>query len=81
MKKSLKWIGIILGGLVAILAVAAVVLHFAGRSKLANAPEVALRPVTVPTDAAAIARGEHLVNAISACRELPRRPPRTMSTV
>lgn len=68
MKKALKWLGIILGGLVVLVGLAAVVLHFVGRSRLNNAPEVTLKSVAVPADSAAIARGEHLVNAISSCR-------------
>lgn len=61
MKKVLKWIGIVLGGLLGILLVAAVILHFVGKSKLTTAPEVTGRPVTVPTDAESIARGEKWV--------------------
>lgn len=64
MKRVLKWIGIVLG----VLVVAVVVLHFVGKGRLEKAPEVATRPVAVPTDAAALARGEHLVNVVSSCR-------------
>lgn len=68
MKRILKWIGIILGGLVGFALLTAVILHFVGLSRLNNAPEVATKPVAVPTDAAAMARGEHLVNVVSSCR-------------
>lgn len=64
MKRVLKWIGIVLG----VLAGLVVVLHFVGKGRLDNAPEVVVRPVAVPTDAAALARGEHLVNVVSSCR-------------
>ena len=67
MKRVFKWIGIVLGGLVGFLLLTAVVLHFVGLSRLNNAPEVATKPVSVPTDAAALARGEHLVNVVSPC--------------
>ncbi|MCB0034161.1 MAG: c-type cytochrome [Anaerolineales bacterium] len=67
MKKLLKWLGIILGGLVVLVGLAAVVLHFVGRSQLNNAPEVTTKSVTVPTDTAAIAHGDHLVNTVSTC--------------
>jgi mono/diheme cytochrome c family protein len=67
MKRIFKWIGIVLVGLIGLLLVAGVVLHFVGLSRLNNAPEVATKPVTVPTDAVAVARGEHLVNVVSSC--------------
>jgi hypothetical protein len=57
MKRVFKWIGIVLGGLVGFLLLTAVVLHFVGLSRLNNAPEVATKPVSVPTDAAARGAG------------------------
>jgi mono/diheme cytochrome c family protein len=63
MKRVLKWLGII----VVVLVVLVGVLHFVGKARLEKAPEVATRPVTVPTDAEAIARGEHLANDVSLC--------------
>ncbi|MCA9968971.1 MAG: c-type cytochrome, partial [Anaerolineales bacterium] len=42
-------------------------LHFVGRGRLENAPEVAARPVAVAADETAVARGEHLVT-IGSCR-------------
>ncbi len=67
MKRVLKWIGIVLAGLVGFVLLTAVILHFVGLSRLNNAPEVAAKPVAVPTDATAVARGEHLVNLVSSC--------------
>jgi len=67
MKRVLKWIGIVLGSLVVLVGLTAVILHFVGQSRLEAAPDVTTRPVTVPTDAAAIARGEHLANSVSLC--------------
>jgi cytochrome c553 len=63
MKRVLKWIGII----VIVLVVLVGVLHFVGKARLDQAPEVTTRPVTVPTDAEAVARGEHLVRNVSLC--------------
>jgi cytochrome c553 len=63
MKRVLKWIGIVLGFLVVLVGV----LHLVGKSRLENAPEVTARPVTVPTDAAALARGEYIVSNLSGC--------------
>lgn len=68
MKRVLKWIGIAVGGLAGLLIIAAVPLHFVGKSRLNKAPEVVTRPVPIPNDAAAIARGEHLLNSVSSCR-------------
>ncbi|MCP4416908.1 MAG: cytochrome c [Chloroflexi bacterium] len=64
MKSILKWIGIVLGGLIGLLLIASIVLHFVGKSKLVTAPEVTRQPVTVPptTDTEAIARGKQWVN-------------------
>ena len=65
----LKRIGIILGGLIGLLVILATVLHFVGNSRLNNAPnEIVGKPVTIPTDAEAIAWGEHLAT-ISSCNE------------
>lgn len=69
MKRALKWIGIVLGGIVGIVLIAGVVLHFVGKSRLNNAPEVATKPVTAATGETAVARGEYLVNVVSECRE------------
>jgi cytochrome c553 len=64
MKRGLKWIGIVVGALVLVV----VALHFVGKSRLNNAPEVVTKPVTVPSDETAVARGKHLVNVVSQCR-------------
>lgn len=54
MKRVLKWIGIVLAGLVGLVLLTAVILHFVGLSRLNNAPEVATKPFTRPgTDALA----------------------------
>lgn len=68
MRAVLKWVGLILGGLVLVLAIAAVSLHLLGRSRLASAPAVPIRAVDVPTDSASIANGQRLA-AISSCTE------------
>lgn len=68
MKRGLKWLGIVLLVLVGIIVVGGIALHFTGKSRLEKAPEVATKPVDVPTDEAALARGELLVNSVSSCR-------------
>lgn len=66
--KVLRWIGLVLGGLIALVAIAAVVLFFIGRGNLASAPEVSVASVTVSDDPESIKRGEHLAR-ISSCGE------------
>jgi mono/diheme cytochrome c family protein len=58
--KILKWIGIIVGGLVGLLVVAFVILLFIGRSKANKTHDVPVETITIPADAAAIERGEHV---------------------
>ena len=60
MKKLLKWIGIILAGLLGLLIVAAVTLYFVGGAKLNKKYDVPVETVSIPSDATAIQRGEHL---------------------
>jgi cytochrome c5 len=62
MRKVLKWIGIILGGLVGLLIVAGVVLYSIGYSKLNKTRQVQPITISIPGDEAALARGEHLVD-------------------
>lgn len=64
MKKILKWIGIVLGGLVILVILAAVVLSFVGNARLSKTRDVQAETITIPTDEAALARGEHLVTII-----------------
>jgi mono/diheme cytochrome c family protein len=66
MGKVLKWIGIILGGLILLIVVAAVALYVVGSSKVNKRNEVG-EAFTAPTSAEAIARGEYLVHNTSGC--------------
>jgi mono/diheme cytochrome c family protein len=59
-KKVLKWIGIVLGGLVGLLVLAAVVLYLLGTAKLNKKYEIPAEAITVPADEQAIQHGEHL---------------------
>ena len=65
--KVLKWIGYILGGLVAIILIALVIFYFMSSQKLANNFDVTPDAITIPTDEASIARGQHIVEAVAAC--------------
>lgn len=66
--KVLKWIGITLGALLALLLLAAVALYFIGSSKLDRQYTLSVAPVAVPTGAQALQRGEHLA-AIYVCQD------------
>jgi mono/diheme cytochrome c family protein len=66
-RKLLKWIGIILGGLVALIVVAGAVIFVLASVKLNQTYQVEAAAVSVPDDEAAIARGERLVKALAGC--------------
>ena len=58
--KIFKWIGIVLGGLIGLLALALVVFYFLGTARLNKKYVVPVESITVPTDAQAVERGKHL---------------------
>jgi mono/diheme cytochrome c family protein len=69
-RKILKWIGIVLGGLVGLLVLAFTILYLLGSvrwNKLHGKYVVPVETITVPTDEASIARGEHIAT-IRMCR-------------
>src|SRR4026209_2922833 len=69
--KIFKWIGIVLGSLIGLLVLAFVVLYIAGSlkwNKLHGQYDVPVETITIPTDQASIARGEHIAT-IRMCRE------------
>jgi len=65
MRKVLKWIGIVLAGLIGVIVVAAIILSIVGNAKLNETVDVQAETIQIPTDATARERGEHLVK--SAC--------------
>ena len=66
MKKALKWIGIVLGGLVGLLVLAVIILFIMGGSKAGTVYNVPQETITGPTDAETMAHGEVLAN-VSGC--------------
>jgi len=67
MKKILKWTGIVLGGLLVLSVLAGLILYPIGMKKLTRTyPNITVETVNIPTDAEAIAHGEH-VSVIWAC--------------
>lgn len=69
--KILKWIGIVLGSLIGLLVLAFAVLYIIGTVKWNRIREkdyaVPVETITIPTDQASIARGEHIA-AICICQ-------------
>jgi mono/diheme cytochrome c family protein len=68
LKKVLKWIGIITGGLVGLLVVVLVVLYIIGTAKVNKTYDVPVETISIPTDAAALERGEHLATILICTR-------------
>ncbi len=68
MKKTVKWAGIVLGGLLVFLVLAGGVLYYVGSNNLSRTYAVQTARLTVPADSASIARGAHIVD-INGCRD------------
>ncbi|HNB53820.1 MAG TPA: hypothetical protein PK530_17875, partial [Anaerolineales bacterium] len=64
--KILKWIGIVLGGVIGLVVILAGVLFAVGHAKFTKTYDVTPEPVTIPTDAEAIGRGGYLFSAYCA---------------
>lgn len=60
MKKILKWVGIILGGLLGVLLVGLIVIYFQSQARLTRVYEVPEESVVIPTDEESIANGKHI---------------------
>ena len=69
-RKILKWIGIVVGSLVGLLVLAFISLYIAGTvqwNRLHGKYDVPVEKLTIPTDQASVARGEHIAT-IRMCR-------------
>src|SRR5512133_2397244 len=66
-RKVLKWIGIALGSLIGLLALALVVIYSIGDTKLRKKYDVPVENLNVSMEAQAIQRGEHLATAVLLC--------------
>jgi mono/diheme cytochrome c family protein len=67
MRKVLKWIGIVIGGLATLVLVAYLGLYVYTEQMLNRRYEFPVEDVFVPTDAASIERGRHLVKGVVLC--------------
>jgi len=67
MRKILKWIGIVLGGLVVLLLVAAGVVYIVSEARFNKTYDIQVEAVPIPTDSESIAYGEHIAR-IRGCK-------------
>jgi len=63
MKKFFKWLGIVLGSLLALIVIIFFVLALKGNASITQSFDVSAENVVIPTDAQSIGRGEHWVKA------------------
>ncbi|HLE15060.1 MAG TPA: c-type cytochrome [Anaerolineales bacterium] len=69
MSGFLKWMGVILGILIALILIAVASIYLITGNKLNRRYEIQVEPLEIPADAEAIARGEHLAKAVLLCHE------------
>lgn len=69
MKRIVKWVGIGLGGLIGVVVVALVIGYFIGTAKVNRTYDVLAADVPVLANELAVARGQHLVEAVFFCAE------------
>ena len=60
----LKWVGIVLGGILGVVLLAAVALFFLAGARLNREYDVQVASIAIPTDEAAVERGKHLVGTV-----------------
>src|SRR3990172_3646274 len=64
MKKIFKWIGIVLGSLVGLILITALTLFLIGSARLNKTYDFPPSNLPIPTDAAGIARGQHIAETL-----------------
>jgi mono/diheme cytochrome c family protein len=65
--RFLRWIGIVLGGLIGLILIAGSVLYLIGGERIDKTYTISGETVAIPTDQASINRGRHLATAINKC--------------
>ena len=65
--KILKWVGIVLGGLVGLLVVAEIVVWLMAGARIDKKYDIEVAAVTIPTDEESIERGKRYVAALGLC--------------
>jgi len=69
MKRFLKWVGYIVGGIVAIILICVGVVYAVTSARMSKAYPTRAETIAVPTDPAAIERGRHLTIAVGKCTD------------
>jgi len=68
MKRVLKWIGYIVGGLVVIILLGVGTVYAITSSRMSKSYSTTVPTLTIPTDSASIARGKHLAVTVGKCQ-------------
>ncbi len=66
--RALKWLGYLVGGLLAVILLAVGSVYAITSMKMGKTYEASVVPVAVPTDAASLTRGKHLVESVGKCQ-------------
>ena len=69
MRRSVKYLILLTVGLVALLALGVFLVNRAVEQRLARTYNIAIEAIEIPSDAAAVGRGQHLVGTIFFCQE------------
>src|SRR5690349_23319412 len=68
MKRALKWIGYIVGGLVVVILLCVGTVYAITSSRIAKTYSTTIPSLAIPNDSASIARGRHLVENVGKCQ-------------
>ena len=69
MKRFLKWVGYIVGGIVALILICVGVVYAVTSARMGKTYPTAAETIAIPTDSAAIERGRHLTVAVGKCTD------------
>lgn len=69
MRRTFKWIGIVLGGLIGLVLLALGIVYIISSAELGTEYEITAETIAIPTDSASLAHGQHRVRAISKCAD------------
>ncbi len=67
MRRVLRWIGILAGGLVVVVAIGLIFVYAVTSSRMSREYEITPAAISIPTDSASVQRGRHLAFAINQC--------------
>lgn len=69
MSKILKWVGIVLGALIGLAVAAVLVMYFMASARVNRTYDVQVQTIPIPSDQAAVARGQHIAESIALCSD------------